>query len=359
MAGVSGLSIRASEDAVYFTVDNDFFYALDLSTGRQLWRHPMSIYNDDVLVPTIADGVVYIGSSQNRLYALQASSGEVLWEYDTDPSLGRNYPIKSSTVLDHIVYFGSENNYAYALDASTGHLLWSYDAGDGIPFSMTVTDGIVYAAPWGANLHALDTDSGQLLWQLRGYSSGGLGPHLVADGIVYGQVEDSFFEDGEFKYGDKHGYLVGLDARTGEFLWDYSAGRWIFDWLTAADGVAYVGSLDGVLSAIDASTGEKIWSFKTEGKVRDSIYNPSTGEYEWKNVPAWVTDPLVVDGVVYFVSRDTNLYAADAKTGQLLFSYATGDQIWGKPRVVEGVVYVGSSDGFVYAIVPARPLIRQ
>ncbi len=44
------------------------------------------------------------------------------------------------------------------------------------------------------------------------------------------------------------------------------------------------------------------------------------------------------------------LYALNASTGALLWSYATGGPVWSSPAVVNGVVYVGSGTNNVYAL---------
>jgi outer membrane protein assembly factor BamB len=57
----------------------------------------------------------------------------------------------------------------------------------------------------------------------------------------------------------------------------------------------------------------------------------------------------VVDGVVYVGSWDGNLYAVDAADGDYLWQFATGDSVESSPAVVDGVVYVGG-DGFLFAV---------
>ncbi len=44
-----------------------------------------------------------------------------------------------------------------------------------------------------------------------------------------------------------------------------------------------------------------------------------------------------------------SLYALNARIGDRLWSYATGGYVESSPAVVNGVVYVGSWDGNVYA----------
>jgi outer membrane protein assembly factor BamB len=69
----------------------------------------------------------------------------------------------------------------------------------------------------------------------------------------------------------------------------------------------------------------------------------------------------VANGVVYVGSFDGKVYAFDASNGQQLWSGATGGPIDSSPTVANGVVYIGSSDYNVYAFglpaadAPVRP----
>ena len=60
------------------------------------------------------------------------------------------------------------------------------------------------------------------------------------------------------------------------------------------------------------------------------------------------TSPAVANGVVYVGSADGNVYALNASTGAKLWSYHAGG-IDSSPAVANGVVYVGSADGSLYA----------
>jgi glucose dehydrogenase len=53
--------------------------------------------------------------------------------------------------------------------------------------------------------------------------------------------------------------------------------------------------------------------------------------------------------VVYVGSGDYDVYALNASTGALLWSYTTGSYVDSSPTVANGVVYVGSEDGNIYA----------
>ena len=62
------------------------------------------------------------------------------------------------------------------------------------------------------------------------------------------------------------------------------------------------------------------------------------------------SSPAVVEGAVYVGSSDNYLYALEATSGKLLWKYLTGAGINSSPAVVEGTVYVGSFDNNLYAV---------
>jgi outer membrane protein assembly factor BamB len=57
----------------------------------------------------------------------------------------------------------------------------------------------------------------------------------------------------------------------------------------------------------------------------------------------------VANGVVYVGSYHGTVYALNSKTGALLWSYAVGNIVQSSPAVANGMVYVGSYDGKIYA----------
>ena len=88
--------------------------------------------------------------------------------------------------------------------------------------------------------------------------------------------------------------------------WKFKTGNSIWSSPAVSDGVVYFGSEDTHLYAVDATTGEEKWKFKTGNWVYSS--------------------PAVVDGVVYFGSWDKYLYAVDIKTGEKKWKFKTGDR---------------------------------
>jgi outer membrane protein assembly factor BamB len=75
---------------------------------------------------------------------------------------------------------------------------------------------------------------------------------------------------------------------------------------------------------------ELLWRFKTDAEVKSS--------------------PAIVDGIVYIGSSDSSIYAIDAATGKQEWHLTTGDAVESGPCVADGTVFVGSADANLYAI---------
>lgn len=63
-----------------------------------------------------------------------------------------------------------------------------------------------------------------------------------------------------------------------------------------------------------------------------------------------VDSPVVANGIMYVGSLSGTIYALDAITGTLLWQHSLPGQIWSTAAVVQGIVYIGSTDGNVYAL---------
>jgi outer membrane protein assembly factor BamB len=97
------------------------------------------------------------------------------------------------------------------------------------------------------------------------------------------------------------------------------------------DGVLYFISANYNLYAVDAKTGKLLWKFKTEGILLES-------------------SPCHWEGRIYFGSYDQNLYCVDAKTGELKWKFRTQGGIDVAPCISSGRVYFGSWDQCVYCL---------
>jgi eukaryotic-like serine/threonine-protein kinase len=107
----------------------------------------------------VANGVVYLGTSGSagEVDALSAESGTQLWSFSTGG------PIESSspTVAGGVVYVGSTDDNVYALNSATGAELWRFPTGSAVESSPAVVNGRVYIGSTDGTLYAFSLPGGQ------------------------------------------------------------------------------------------------------------------------------------------------------------------------------------------------------
>jgi outer membrane protein assembly factor BamB len=115
-----------------------------------------------------------------------------------------------------------------------------------------------------------------------------------------------------------------------------------------------------ILTAFQASAAPGDWpqyGFNAAGRrenTQETVLTRKTVPHlvqKWSaNIEVAFSSAAVANGIVYVGSGDGHLYAYDARTGAPVWQAATGSSIFSSPAVVDGVVYVGSNDGRVYAL---------
>lgn len=126
------------------------------------------------------------------------------------------------------------------------------------------------------------------------------------------------------------GGTSGGASPQGSVKWTFQTGDAIHSSPAVVDGTVYFGSRDSILYAVDAETGQKLWEFETGSWVDSS--------------------PVVADGVVYFGSNDGYLYAVDADSGKERWRFHAEQGARSSPAVAGGTVYFGANDDHVYAV---------
>jgi alcohol dehydrogenase (cytochrome c) len=131
--------------------------------------------------PLVADGVMYITSSWNRVFALDAATGRKLWHYyyPKPKQIASAYaPWNRGVALGHgLVFMGTLDNHLVALDAKTGREVWNVDVEDvaqcgcnitGAP--LVVKDKVIVGTTAGDSAHrgyinAFDAKTGRQAWR--------------------------------------------------------------------------------------------------------------------------------------------------------------------------------------------------
>lgn len=278
-----------------------------------------------------ADGTVYVGSADHVFAALNGATGRPRWRFRT----GGIIDAAAALTPGGRVTIGSGDETLYQLrtaPAARRRVVWRYRATRKPATGQLVNwwegnvavalDGSFVLGNTGGAMYALERD-GRERWVHQTGNSVWTTPAVASDGTTYwGSVDRSFYAL------DKGGNQLWSTPTLG-FVTSSPA-------LSADEATVYIGSFDGKLYALDARTGLTRWSFQTA----DHIY---------------ASPALSPDGAITIASADGSVYRLSPE-GTLLWRYDTGDPLRSSPvigREPAGdgeVVYVGSSDGRLYAL---------
>jgi outer membrane protein assembly factor BamB len=369
-------------EAVYVGSTDGSLYAVNRADGTQRWkfdtRGPVSSS------PAYHDGLVYVASVDGNLYAVDAAAGTLRWSFATKgerrftaPGIHGAIPrtermpdpfdvfLSSPTIASGLVYVGSGDQHVYALDAATGTLRWSFATGDVVHASPAVAAGLVYIGSWDRNLYALDAMTGRERWR---YTTGN-------DTTIYNQIgiaSSAAVTDGLVLVGGRDGHFHAVDARTGALKWKHDNRMgWTIASPAVRDGIVYFPTSDGRrFKALDVATGavridlqNKAVSFSSPALAGDvAFYGTSDGFLNAVNLrdgtllARFQTDgskenaPRLLDenGLI----RTALLYPDRTLDGMMIGmrGMMTLGSVLSSPVVAGGIVYFGSTDGHLYAV---------
>ncbi len=271
----------------------------------------------------------------------------VKWTFTTAEAI-----VSSPVVANGVVYVGSSDNFLYAVDAGTGKLRWKFDAHGNVGSSPAVGGGSVYAVSLDGKLYAVDAATGTQKWAFatlgeRRHTSEGI-DYMAPSTEAMPDPWDFFLsspvlEGGTVYFGSGDGFVYAVDAATGALRWKFKTDNVVHASPAVAGGIVYIGSFDSYFYALDSATGELRWKFKTGDDPKTRLM---TG------IPGSAT---VAEGLVVFGCRDANVYALDAKTGDRRWVFSNnGSWVIATPVVLGGVVYFTTSDSLKFEALDAK-----
>lgn len=166
-------------------------------------------------------------------------------------------------------------------------------------------------------------------------------------------VSSPVWAAGVLYIGSDDGHLYALDAASGRLRWAWRTEGPVAATPAVAEGRVHVLSYDGRVHTLDATSGEPLWTFATGGERRFEARGLHGTQPRTQTIAdpydVFLSSPAVAGGMVYVGSSDGHLYALDAASGALRWKQRTGDVVHASPAVADGVAVVGSWDGALYA----------
>ncbi len=220
--------------------------------------------------PIVADGVMYVSTSWNRVYAINAETGEELWRYlyknPRESSVSYSPWNRGVAVGNGRVFMGTLDNHVVALDSKNGRELWNV--------------GVEDSRQCGCNITGA--------------------PLLVGNKVIAGVT------GGDSAH---RGYLTAFDAATGHLVWRFRTipgpgepghGTWKGEsWKLGGGATWMTGSYDPQLNLIYWGVGNAAADFYGADRSGDNLYTDSivaleadTGKLKWyyQEVPHDVWD---------------------------------------------------------------------
>ena len=376
-------SPAVTNGVAYIASTDGNLYSVDLETGAQKWKLALGVRA--TASPAVDHGTVYLGTYSGRFYAVDAATGTLKWKFLTEGErrfagkhLHGSEPaaetmpdpfdcyLSSPAVWNGTVYFGSGDGDVYALDTATGTLKWKFHTGDVVHASPAISDGTLFIGSWDSYFYALDAATGKEKWRFKTgedhdiYNQVGIqSSAAVMDGVVYFGCRDSNLYalnagtgQKQWAFNNKGSWVISspavqagkvyfatsdssmfyaLDAKSGTPIFSLNFKGWpLFSSPAIAGAMLYIGSNQGKLIAIDLASQKSAWTFETDASRQ--------------NGPA-LTKP---DGTPNYEVAFTDNFYDSMVIG--VSKMMTAGTVLSSPVVVNNVIYVGSTDGFLYAL---------
>jgi outer membrane protein assembly factor BamB len=354
--GPDGVVVQGGR--VYGATDTSAF-ALDATTGRQLWRRLLITPHDPYVdvAPQVSGGTVYISTigvppdGHGTLFALSTATGAVRWHLSTIASpwripkeAGGGGAWYSPSVDRDTVYWGTANPYPYggtrkhpnggayagaalytdslvAVHARSGKLAWydqvtphdvrDYDFQVSPILATLAGRSLLFGAGKAGIVIAWDRSTHRRVWQARvgehRSDTGPLPPHrtTICPGLL-GGVETPMAYDGRTLFVP----VIDLCMRGSAVGYEN------------LDRVDIARRARGELVALDGASGRRIWVHR----LPHALFGCAT----------------VADGVVFTSTFDGKVYALDTRDGTMRWSADAGTGINSCPALVGNTLLVGA-----------------
>ncbi len=298
--------LAADAEQAYIS-SGSFVHAVDLKSGKELWRYPAEA--DGKLLffatPVIAsDGQLLIGSegSNHALVSIDPKTGKDNW---ANPFSGARGPwVAAPLMLNDKIYAPNTDGFVYVLDMN------GQPAGDpieigGALWSTPATDGkLLYVTSLDHHMHVIDLEKNSSVEPIDLGGAAPSSPVMAQNGAYVG----SFASRIEFvNPAGEHG-IVAAGTNWG--------------WGTPAlDGeTLYYADLNGNIFSFDLKSGKQNWGdVKPDGPV--------------------VAKPLIVGDQIFVATEAGTLVALD-RDGKVIWEKNVGGQIYTSPVVSNGLILV-------------------
>ncbi len=307
------------KSSVIYTADaSGLVHAVDVKTGRVLWRYQVN--HPLVSGPTITDKQVIVATDSSTLVSINKTSGHLQWEaHLSEDALSKPLLMGTDIIAKSI------DGHLYAFDAATGKKHWESEHGSP-NLILKASSSPVRMGPAilvgfsDGKLDAVSPHDGRLIWQRSiAYATGASDVERLVDIDA-----DPIVRDQVIYLASYQGYIGALDANQGQFIWNKPGS--VYKNMAMDENTLYVTDSHDMLWAFDRSKGLVRWkqaAFKARG----------------------LTEPVLMGNYVIVGDKDGYLHILSKQTGEIFGRESLGSSIDISPTVTSQTIYVMLANG--------------
>lgn len=285
----------------FFGNSSGTVYAFDLNDGGEYWRYEAG--SAIIGTPAASNRVVVFGTTNNTIFGLDTNTGRELWQQMTGGAV-----VGDVTIDGNIAYVGSSDGVMRALDVSSGNIKWEFtEAEDYIESKPFIFNDLVIFSAWDGKVYALDKRDGSLKWEWtnedkrRRFAPGGVSP-VAANGKVF--------------FTTPNGSIHALDVSNGEPIWDTN------EWNASES----IGISENGMQLYVKTVQDSVVCFSTKVDEPQRIWGTSIGKSQNNLSSSRIVES---GGTVFGSTKNGIIYGLDAKKGDIMWMFKTGNSYVG------------------------------
>lgn len=268
---------------------------LNAYTGEQNWIYTLPA-NKGILNISFIDrpiliynGLVFFGAPNRYFYCIDETTGKLVWRYQTEAGLSYKYGISGgAAAVGDEIYFGANDGYLYAMDINgfrdgindgswqleserttiDGDVLWKFYTGDSISSTPLILNDYVYITVGTHNsslndykiykIFCLNRTSGVTVWEYKTEDHIVSSPAVAGSRLIFGSL-------------DKKIYCLGTDSNTSYWVPYTTTGAiWSSAAVSTTGNKLVIGSRDTKVYCLSINNGLLVWQKKLDAPIVSS-----------------------------------------------------------------------------------------
>ncbi|MCL2291251.1 MAG: PQQ-binding-like beta-propeller repeat protein [Bacteroidetes bacterium] len=285
--------------------------------GKQVFDYAMETAVD--AIPMVYDSILYIGRIDGKLCAISLARQDTLWTFETNGQIVAS-PNRMSFGDKEAIIIGSYDNYLYVIDSKNSKEINRFESGYYINGAVAQSNNYVTYGGCDGWFRVIDCVSGVQTDSLE------LENYIPASPAVYNNwcyIADHSGNVYEIKL-DK-----GRITSSKKIMESKNDNSNFVSVPAVSDKMVYIVSDDRHVYAIHRKDGSIAWKYLLKG---------DTGE----------SSPVICNDKLLVCTKTGIVSILDAKAGNLLWEYDTGEQILASPAVINGYFYILTFKGTLF-----------